>query len=212
VRLGAAVEWPTAAQCRLLLLQVPWKVMRGKSGFLPHIGLGLLFLPAMNFGVNHYQKVGYILSAPILITLLTTLIYSLIGDVRKGGILVLGLSFGAGLLTATIPVYASIVLIAAAFSAHVTLPLWLVAALTFAVAVFSGAFVFGAFLALLTLLGLEETQAFTALDHPGFKHFVRLRVRRDGSAVDFWCLGLTDPLAPDAKPELVDAGSFKLDR
>ena len=69
------------------------------------------------------------------------------------------------------------------------------AARTFGVAVFYGAFVFGAFLALLTLFGLEETQAFTALDHPGFKHFLRLRVRRDGSAVDFWCLGLTDPLS-----------------
>ncbi|HET7545716.1 MAG TPA: hypothetical protein VFK05_37870 [Polyangiaceae bacterium] len=211
-RLRATVEWPTALQCRLLLLQVPWKVMRGNSGFLPHIALGLLFLPAMNFALNHFEQFGYILSAPIVITLLTTFIYSLIGDVRKGGIVVVGLAFGAGLLTATIPVFASIILIAAAVSAHVTMPLWLIAVLTFAVAVFCGAFVFGAFLALLTLLGLEETQAFTALDHPGFKHFVRLRVRKDGSAVDFWCLGLTDPLATDAKPELVDAGSFKLDR
>jgi hypothetical protein len=98
-----------------------------------------------------------------------------------------------------------------AASAHVTLPLWFLAALTFAVAVFYGAFVFGAFLALLTFLGLEETQAFTALDHPGFKHFLRLRVRKDGTAVDFWCLGLTDPLSPDSKPELIDAASFELD-
>jgi hypothetical protein len=71
--------------------------------------------------------------------------------------------------------------------------------------------VFGSFLGLLTFLGLEETQAFTALDHPGFKHFLRLRVRKDGSAVDLWCLGLTDPLAPDAKPELIDSASFKVD-
>ena len=185
-RPSAEVEWPTVAQSRLLLLQVPWKVMRGNSGFLPHLVLAV-------------------------ITVLTTIIYSLIGDVRKGGFVVFALSFGAGLATATIPVFASFVFVRLAQSAHVTLPIWLIAALTFAVAVFYGAFVFGAFLALLTLLGLEETQAFTALDHPGFKHFVRLRVRRDGSAVDFWCLGLTDPLSPDAKPELIDAGSFKLD-
>ncbi len=107
--------------------------------------------------------------------------------------------------------FASLVFVYLAESAHVTLPVWLIASLTFGVAVFYGAFVFGVFLAILTLLGLEETQAFTALDHPGFKHFVRLRVRRDGSAVDYWCLGLTDPLARDAKPELIDAGSFKLD-
>jgi hypothetical protein len=165
----------------------------------------------MNIGLHQFQKLGFILSAPILITVLTTIIYSLIGDVRKGGFLVFALSFGAGLATATIPVFASLVFVRMAQSAHVTLPIWLLSALTFGVAVFYGAFVFGAFLALLTLLGLEETQAFTALDHPGFKHFVRLRVRRDGSAVDFWCLGLTDPLSPDAKPELIDAGSFKLD-
>jgi len=210
-RLSADVEWPTMGQSRLLLLQVPWKVMRGNSGFLPHIVLAVLFLPAMNIGLHQFQKIGFIVSAPILITVLTTIIYSLIGDVRKGGFVVFALSFGAGLATATIPVFASFAFVRLALSAHVTLPIWLIASLTFGVAVFYGAFVFGAFLALLTLLGLEETQAFTALDHPGFKHFLRLRVRKDGSAVDFWCLGLTDPLSHDAKPELIDAGSFKLD-
>jgi hypothetical protein len=210
-RLPAEVEWPTAAQSRILLWQVPWKVMRGNSGFLPHLVLCALFLPAMNVGLHQFQRLGFILTAPILITVLTTLIYSLIGGVRKGGFLVLALSFGAGLTTATIPVFASVVFVRLAQSAHVTLPVWLIAVLTFAVAVFYGAFVFGAFLALLTFLGLEETQAFTALDHPGFKHFLRLRVRRDGSAVDLWCLGLTDPLARDAKPELIDATSFRLE-
>ena len=210
-RLNAEAEWPTLSQSRLLLWQVPWKVMRGNSGFLPHIVLAVLFLPAMNIGLHQFEKLGFILSAPILITVLTTTIYSLIGDVRKGGFVVFALSLGAGLATATIPIFASLVIVRLALSAHVTLPIWVIATLTFAVAVFYGAFVFGAFLALLTLLGLEETQAFTALDHPGFKHFIRLRVRRDGSAVDYWCLGLTDPLAPDAKPELIDAASFKLD-
>ena len=151
------------------------------------------------------------LTAPIFITVLTTLIYALIGDVRKGGALVFALSFVAGITTATIPVFASFVLVRLAQSAHVTLPVWLIIVLTFSVAVFYGAFVFGTYLALLTYWGLEETQAFTALDHPGFKHFLRLRVRRDGSAIDFWCLGLTDPLASDAKPELIDHGSFKVE-
>ena len=178
-RLNAEVEWPTVGQSRLLLLQVPWKVMRGNSGFLPHIVLAALFLPAMNVGLHQYQRFGFILSAPILITVLTTIIYSLIGDVRKGGVVVFGLSLGAGLATAGIPIFASYALVRLALSAHITLPLWLIAGLTFGVAVFYGAFVFGAFLALLTLLGLEETQAFTALDHPGFKHFLRLRVRKD---------------------------------
>jgi hypothetical protein len=209
-RLSADAEWPTAAQSRKLLWQVPWKVMRGNSGFLPHIVLTALFLPAMDMGVNQFQRVGFILSAPILITVLTTVIYSLIGGARKGKGAVLGLAFGAGLATATIPVFASFVLTRLALSVHLIVSVWVIAALTFAVAVFYGAFVFGAFLALLTFLGLEETQAFTALDHPGFKHFLRLRVRRDGSAVDVWCLGLTDPLAASEKPVLIDKVTFRL--
>jgi hypothetical protein len=209
-RLEAAAEWPTAAQSRVLLWQVPWKVMRGNSGFLPHIALSAMFLPAMNFGVHNYQKFGFILSAPIVITLLTTLIYALIGGVRKGGATVLGLALGAGLATAGIPVVASLVLTWLARFAHLMPSVWLIALLTFVVAVFYGAFVFGAYLAILTFLGLEQTQAFTALDHPGFKHFLRLRVRKDGSAVDMWCLGLTDPLAAGAEPELIDTATFEL--
>jgi hypothetical protein len=210
-RLPAAAEWPNAAQSRALLWQVPWKVMRGSSGFLPHLVLAVLFMPAMDIGVVQFEKLGFILSAPLLVTALTTTIYALIGGVRKGGFVVFGLALGAGAATGLIPVFASIAITYLARIAHVSISVWVIAALTFLVAVFYGAFVFGAFLALLTFMGLEETQAFTALDHPGFKHFLRLRVRQDGSAVDFWCLGLTDPLAPDQKPELVDAGSFKLD-
>ena len=69
---------------------------------------------------------------------------------------------------------------------------------------FAGTFVFGGYLALLTLLGYEHMQALTALDHPGFKHFVRLRVRADGSGIDAWCIGATDPLRAGQQPELVD--------
>ena len=72
------------------------------------------------------------------------------------------------------------------------------------VAVFAATFVFGGYLALLTLLGYEHMQALTALDHPGFKHFVRLRVRADGSGIDGWCIGATDPLGAGQQPELVD--------
>jgi len=209
-RLEAEHEWPTAAQSRALLWQVPWKVMRGNSGFLPHIVLALMFLPAMNFGLHNYERLGFILSAPIVITLITTTIYSLIGGVRRGGPTVFVLALGAGLATALIPVFASLAFTWLAGVAHLVPSIWLVAGVTFAVAVFYGAFVFGAYLAVLTFLGLELTQAFTALDHPGYKHFLRLRVRRDGSGVDLWCLGLTDPLAPGAAPELVDYTSFEL--
>ncbi|MDB4979845.1 MAG: uncharacterized protein JWM82_597 [Myxococcales bacterium] len=211
-RLRAEVEWPSARQSRALLWQVPFKVMRGNSGFLPHIVLSALFLPAMNIGFHQFPNAGSVIAGAILIAVLTTVIYSLIGRVLRGGVVTFMLSLAAGLSTAAIPVFASFVFVHVAKSVHVKSPLWLIALVTVVVSVFCGALIFGTLLALLTFLGLEETHAFAALDHPGFKHFLRLRVRRDGSAVDLWCLGLTDPLAKESKPELIDVASFRLDQ
>ena len=58
-------------------------------------------------------------------------------------------------------------------------------------------------------MGRESTQAFTALGHPGFKHFLRARVRRDGSAIDVWCIGLANPLGKHERPVLVDAFTWR---
>ena len=67
---------------------------------------------------------------------------------------------------------------------------------------FGGSFVFGVYLTLLAVLGLEHQQAFTVLGHPGFKHFVRLCVHPDGR-VEGWTIGKDDMLA-DSAPLLVD--------
>jgi hypothetical protein len=75
--------------------------------------------------------------------------------------------------------------------------------------VFPGTFVFGAYLSLLTWLGYENMQAFAVLDHPGFKHFVRLRVRADGSGIDGWCVGAADPLGAGSQPVLVDSFTWR---
>ena len=72
------------------------------------------------------------------------------------------------------------------------------------VSAIAGTFLGGAYLTALTVLGLEHHQGFSALAHPGFKHFVRMRVRRDGSGVDAWVLGQVDPLAPGEPVVLVD--------
>ena len=57
---------------------------------------------------------------------------------------------------------------------------------------------------LLTILGLEQHQAFSALAHPGYKHFVRLRFKKDGGRADGWVFGRVDPLAKDDEIVLVD--------
>jgi hypothetical protein len=65
---------------------------------------------------------------------------------------------------------------------------------------------FGAMLATIARLSLNLSQPFAALGEPGFKHFVRLRVRDpvDGPAtVDAFVIGVVDPLG-GSPPVLVD--------
>ena len=65
--------------------------------------------------------------------------------------------------------------------------------------------------AALTVFGIEQHQAFAALAHPGYKHFVRVRVRRDGSGADAWVLGKVDPLSASDPVVLVDQFSWTND-
>jgi hypothetical protein len=67
---------------------------------------------------------------------------------------------------------------------------------------FIGAFGFGLFLTTLALLGLQNQQAYVALNHPGFKHFVRMCVHPDGR-IEAFTIGKDDPLAP-GPPVVVD--------
>jgi hypothetical protein len=72
---------------------------------------------------------------------------------------------------------------------------------------FAAAFLFGLFLAFCALGGLEMQQVFTVLGHPGFKHFIRMRVSPEGT-IDAWVIGKDDPLATDG-PWLVDRFTWK---
>jgi hypothetical protein len=206
--LRSEAQWPEAPQCRKLLGQVPWKIARGRSGVLPHLVLLILFLPAVSFGLRFYDRLGLILAAPVSVTLVLTTIFALIGGVRRRRS-VLPLAFAAALFTALLPLWISFGFRLLFATQGVPATARWVAALTLLVSVVLGTFVFGAYLALLTALGFEHTQAFTSLDHPGFKHFVRLRVRADGRGIDGFCIGLADPLRPGESPALVDTFRFR---
>jgi len=201
-RVAVDAEWPDASQSAALLGQVPLKIALGRSGFLPHLVLCVLFAPAFAFDPKAQSSQWATVGGALLVTLLTTLVYALIGGLRRHGARVLGPAWVAGATTTALCLSA------------LDLARWLdptggiAAVACLGLAVFASAYAFGAYLAVLTRLGFEHTQAFTALDHPGFKHFLRLRVRADGSRVDLWCLGLPDPLAGDAKPVLVDTVTF----
>jgi hypothetical protein len=201
-------QWPAAPQCRRLLSGVPWKIARGRSGILPHLVLLGLFAPAVSFGLRFYERLGFILSAPIVVTLVLGTVYALIGGVRRRKS-VLPLAFGYAGVTALLPVGISFAAGRLIERLGYEVAVAAIVAVTLLASVFLGVYLFGSYLALLTRLGYENTQAFTALDHPGFKHFLRLRIRADGTGVDGWCIGLADPLAAGEKPVLVDTFSFR---
>ena len=201
--LPPTVTWPDVAQSRRLLRGVPWKLACGRSGWLPHLCLLAIYWPAVAFDGRLLAWVSVNVWAVVVATVVLGVVFALLGGAarRKS---VLPLAVAGAAIAATIPIGASWLVRGVlpyidhrAFSIAVSL-------VTLAVAVFAGTLVFGAFLTLLTLFGYEHMQALTALDHPGFKHFVRLRVRADGRGIDAWCVGATDPLRPDAQPELVD--------
>jgi hypothetical protein len=206
--LSTLAQWPAAPQCRRLLSGVPWKIARGRSGILPHLVLFGFFAPAVSFGLRFYERLGFILSAPIVVTLVLGTVYALIGGVRRRKS-VLPLAFGYASVTALLPVGISFAAGRLIERLGYEVAVAVIVAVTLLASVFLGVYLFGSYLALLTRLGYENTQAFTALDHPGFKHFLRLRIRADGTGVDGWCIGLADPLAPGEKPVLVDTFTFR---
>ena len=67
---------------------------------------------------------------------------------------------------------------------------------------FAASFLLGLFLLALALVGLEHHQAFAALGHPGFRHFVRLCVHPSGR-IEGFVIGKDDPLGP-GPPVLID--------
>lgn len=193
--------WPDRRQSRALLAAVPWRVMLGRAGFLPHVVVLLLLLPLL----DRYQRLHVrLLEEPwrIAVTALAAaVVLALIGGVRKGeAVAIAALAALAGAGIAVLPVGVAVAVAAVPW----TLPLgWLSDLLILVGAAFGGALLFGSYLTALTAFGLEHTQAFTTLGHPGFKHFLRLRLRRDGRTLDVWCIGREDPLGGQP-PVLVD--------
>jgi Calcineurin-like phosphoesterase len=206
--LTPAVAWPNRGQCRAILRQVPWTVARGRAGLLPHAGLTALYGLALLLTHQLKAHIGMAVSVWLAATLLTATVYALIGGVTRAWS-VAPLALGAGALTALIAGGGAAAVYAAFDRVGWSAPTAVAGLLAWAVAVMGGALVFGGFLAILTRLGHEHLQAFTTLDHPGFKHFVRLRIRADGRGIDGWCIGAADPIAGARAPVLVDSFTWR---
>jgi hypothetical protein len=198
----ADVAWPDARQSRALLPSVPFRIALGRAGFLPHLVLGAVLAPDAMLAASHSPAGWTALWSTALLIFVT---YTLLGGIRRARLGLPALAAAAAVVTAFLPHASGRLVRELSHLAPFVAPRWMLGVVALTVAAFGGAFVFGAYLAALTVFGIEKTQAFTALDHPGFKHFLRLRVRADGSAIDGWCIGLVDPLRKGQSPALVDA-------
>jgi hypothetical protein len=200
------VEFPGPRASRALLSTVPWRVATGGGGFIPHLMLGALFVPALGVGLREGAEAMDLVSVGAAVV--AAVVCAALAGLRKATYrAVVLLATAAGVLMALVPTATH-----AGFDAALA---WLrlspspktAALVVFGLSIFGGAFVFGCYLAALALFGLNHDQAFAALGHPGYKHVVRMRVRADGSAIDAWVIGVVDPLGART-PVLVDRINF----
>ena len=206
------VEWPGTSFAKRALLKVPLHVALGRAGFLPHLALALFFAPALGMGLHLYGTAASVDTASAIASMFGTILCALIGGWRKGRFLrIASLAGLTGITMGLVPTLSTNLLRSLLELLGVSLGPRLHALVVLVLAVFVGALAFGAYLAALTRAGLEHTQAFTALAHPGFKHFLRLRLRASGDTIDVWCIGLVDPLGEGAEPVLVDAFTWHAD-
>lgn len=204
-RAPADRQWPGPEQCKALLRKVPLHVATGRSGLIAHGVLLLLFAPLLGIGGGIAGREG-LLGASIVAGVFTAIVLFLIAAPRSPKLWHVGaLSTLSGAVVGLLPSGTLLAVERFADALHLPANTWFWGLLALIVALGAGGLVFGFYLALLTRLGIELTQAFTALAHPGYRHFVRMRVRADGSGVDVFCIGMEDPFDPEEKPSLVDA-------
>jgi len=193
-----AAEFPGPRSTMALALQVPWQIAAGRAGFIVHVAILLLYLPIL---------IGHVLGnasveVSVGVGVLATVVCALLGGWRQAKAHIIGgLALLCGLWVGAVPVMAEALIAwlggdALSPTAQVGLGLLL--------SVYPATLGFGAFLMVLTIVGLEQNQAFSTLAHPGYKHVVRMRVRRDGSGIDTWAFGKVDSLDDKADIVLVD--------
>ena len=175
-----------------LAFGMPVRLAGGTAGFLPHILFGLLAALEVTV-VNRAPIPGAIVVA--LGTLLTTVALTIAVRVRvERPAATWAVCIPFGLILGLAPLGLRVVL------SGVLPQLGVVPAVV--AHAFLGSFVFGVFLLVLALTGLEHHQGFAALGHPGFRHFVRLCVHPSGK-VEGFVIGKDDTLGK-GPPVLVD--------
>jgi hypothetical protein len=192
----AAAAYPNAKISRRLALQVPLKLMLGRAGYLVHMAAALVAFIELAVGWRDLQRFAWVSVA--VSAAIVWMLYTIAGHHRAHPRRVLALAVLFGAAFGLLPMGLTVLLQDVA-QAVPLLGRDVVVAIAYA---FAAALLFGIFLALCALGGLEMQQVFTVLGHPGFKSFVRMRVSPDGT-IDAWVIGKDDPLVPQP-PLLID--------
>lgn len=185
------VVYPDAAACRKLVAQVPFRLALFRAGGLVHLAFAVL--ASIELGAAAESQTALVVTSVLLSLLLALGLYFVAHQgTGKKRIAMLAAPFGVGL---------GLLPMAFRFTMP-NLPFHLSDGAILVLCAFLGSLIFGFYLTVLAILGLEVQQAFTVLGHPGFKHFMRLCVHPDGT-VDAWTIGKDDVLA-DGPPVLID--------
>ncbi len=190
----AACAYPTAAMTKALVAQVPLKLMMGRAGLLVHLALG--FLASIELAAALRSTTALIVSALVVTLGLCVAFYMIAGHRR---------AHPRQIAAASVPFAAALGLSPMLLKIALPEVVPLLAGDTAVLVVHAmlGTFVFGLFLASVAVAGLEQQQAFAALGHSGFKHFVRMCIHPTG-IIEAWVIGKDDPLVP-GPPKLIDS-------
>jgi hypothetical protein len=186
--------YPSGLATRQLALQVPVKLMIGRAGVLVHVAFA--FLASFEIGAAHRGASAIGVTSITVSVVLSLILYAIAvqGHATRAQRLAIAIPFGVAM--------GMVGTVARLSFPHLHLPFHAADWVVLVMSAFAGAFLFGVYLTVLTLLGIEHQQAFTVLGHPGYKHFVRLCISPDGK-VEAWTIGKDDVLA-DGDPLLID--------
>jgi len=189
-----ACAFPDQPTSRRLAASVPLQTMLGTAGILPHLGcaaLAALEIVAFRAGAGWGWGITLLAGAFVTFAMFQAVAKR---RERPWASLAVALAHGPALALAPVGIAWLLTHLAGAVATGV---------IDVAVMALSGPLILGHFLLTLVLSGLEHHQAFAVLGHPGFKHFVRMRVGRNGR-IDAWVIGKDDTLG-DGPPEMIDA-------
>ena len=199
------VEFPGPRASWAMCLRLPWHLAIGRAGWVITSIFGLVdWLALRSFRQSPGAALSIALTSSLVFAIGTAL---LIGN-RRRMVRVVAFAVAFGLATGALPVALGVVARHAAFSEMGGTRLGRLAVIWGSVraSTLASGVAFGAMLATIARLGLNLSQPFAALGEPGFKHFVRMRVREpiDGPAsVEAFVVGVVDPVG-GSPPVLVD--------